>query len=63
MIKVLDLYVIFCSFILSEKYLIAKKYLNLQKCEPPEKSYVEDWGLIINNKKKVPYLVNLLEQP
>lgn len=49
MIKVLDLYVIFCSFILSEKYLIAKKYLNLQKCEPQEKSYVEDWGQF-NNK-------------
>lgn len=42
--KSLNLSVIFCSFILSEKYLIAKKYLNLQKYEPPEKSYVEDWG-------------------
>lgn len=42
--KSLNLSVIFCSFILSEKYLTAKKYLNLQKCEPPEKSYVEDWG-------------------
>lgn len=56
MIKVLDLYVIFCSFILFEKYLIVKKYLNLLK---KKRSNVED--LMINNKKKVLYLVNLLE--
>lgn len=58
MIKVLDLYVIFCSFILSEKYLIVKKYSNLPK---KKRSNVED--SMTNNKKKVPYLVNLLEQP
>lgn len=56
MIKVLDLFVIFCSFILFEKYLIVKKYLNLLK---KKRSNVED--LMINNKKKVLYLVNLLE--
>lgn len=55
--KSLNLSVIFCSFILSEKYLIVKKYLNL----PKKRSNVED--SMTNNKKKVPYLVNLLEQP
>lgn len=29
--KSLNLFVIFCSFILFEKYLIVKKYLNLLK--------------------------------
>lgn len=53
--KSLNLFVIFCSFILFEKYLIVKKYLNLLK----KRSNVED--LMINNKKKVLYLVNLLE--
>lgn len=54
--KSLNLFVIFCSFILFEKYLIVKKYLNLLK---KKRSNVED--LMINNKKKVLYLVNLLE--
>lgn len=55
--KSLNLSVIFCSFILSEKYLIVKKYQTCQK----KRSNVED--SMTNNKKKVPYLVNLLEQP
>lgn len=54
--KSLNLFVIFCSFILFEKYLIVKNNLNLLK---KKRSNVED--LMINNKKKVLYLVNLLE--
>lgn len=64
MIKALDLSEIFCTFILSAKYPIAKKIfkffqtstknenkfkhtnflINMQKCAPAEKSYVEDKG-------------------
>lgn len=49
MIKVLDLSVIFCSFILSAKYTIAKKYLNFFKHHSKnEKKQNEHTHFIIN---------------